>query len=78
MPTYIPNTYFDLIMNEMMSTSIGYFFDTAMDTFVLDCDQRSILKDVYVRFADETDVVHTNQWFSIQPNDFMREIDETE
>jgi hypothetical protein len=60
-------------MNEVMSTSIGYFFDSDMGTYVLDCDQRSILKDVYIRFADLSGA--TNQWFTIQPNDYMREID---
>ena len=38
MPTYIPSSYFNLVMDEMMSTSIGYFFDTELETYVLDCD----------------------------------------
>lgn len=77
MLTYVPSSYFDVIMKELMAYSVGFFYDNELHTFVLDCAQRDIMRDIYIRFLDNANTMPTN-WFSIQPIDYMSEIDNTE
>lgn len=38
MMTYIPTSYWSFVMDEILDSSIGYYFDTDLDTYVLSCD----------------------------------------
>lgn len=38
MATFIPTTYFATVMDELLKTSIGFFFDTDLETYVISCD----------------------------------------
>lgn len=48
--TYLPVAYYDTIMKELLLSSVGYFYDTDFDMYVLNCAQRSLMKDLYIRF----------------------------
>jgi len=39
MITYIPTTYWSFIMDEILAYSVGYYFDTDLETYVMSCDQ---------------------------------------
>jgi hypothetical protein len=39
-------------MKELMKASVGYYYDTDLETFVLGCDQYDLFDDLYFKFAD--------------------------
>lgn len=73
--TFIPTGYYTAIMKEVMDSSIGYFFDTDLNSYVLNCEQRAIMKNLYIRLDSSSD---DNNWISLQPIDYMKEIDTTD
>lgn len=52
MITFVPTTYWTFVMSEILSYSIGYYFDTDLETYVMSCDQSSLLESMYIRFDD--------------------------
>ena len=55
-------------MKEVMDSSVGFFWDSTLESFVLSCEQRSIMKDLHFRFAYDSDdaaSTQSNAWFSI-------------
>jgi hypothetical protein len=52
MMTFVPTSYWSFVMDEILSSSIGYYFDTDLDTYVLSCDQYRIMENLYIRFDD--------------------------
>lgn len=39
MITYVPTTYWTYVMDEILEPSIGFYFDTDLETYVLSCGQ---------------------------------------
>jgi hypothetical protein len=61
-----------------MLPSVGYFYDDALESYVLSCYQRDVMESMFLRFDPSSGgTSQTNRWLEIQPIDFMREIDET-
>ena len=50
--TWIPSTYYEIVMKELMKSSVGYYYDTDLETYVLGCDQYDLFDDLYFKFAD--------------------------
>ena len=63
-------------MKELMKASVGYYYDTDLETYVLGCDQYDLFDDLYFKFADNG-FLDSNLWFSMQASDFFSEIYET-
>jgi hypothetical protein len=38
MITWIPHTYFDFVMEQLLELSVGFYYDTDLETYVLSCD----------------------------------------
>ena len=38
MITWIPSTYFDFVMEQLLELSVGFYYDTDLETYVLSCD----------------------------------------
>jgi len=77
--TYIPKDYYTFVMKEALEASVGFFYDTTLETYVVSCDQQSLLKDIFIKFADSGIVTAGgNLWYKITPSDFMREIETTD
>lgn len=52
--TWIPETYFDFVMEDLLKSSVGFYFDTELDLFVLSCDQYTVLDDVYIKLVADS------------------------
>lgn len=38
MVTFIPTTYFEFVMEQLLDESIGFYYDTDLETYVVSCD----------------------------------------
>ena len=76
--TFVPATYYEHIMEQLMLPSVGYFFDEDLQSYVLSCYQRDIMESMYLRLDPSSGgTSQSNRWLEIQPIDFMKEIDQT-
>jgi len=50
--TYVPNSQFDFVMTQLLLSSIGYYFESDLNAYVLNCAQESLMPPLYVRLLD--------------------------
>ena len=77
MYTWVPPTYWNFFMRQVLDNSIGYYFDSTLQTYVMSCDQSDIMEAVYLKIRDDGTFSGTNLWFELSVNDYMVEIGET-
>lgn len=77
MITWIPHTYFDFVMEQLLELSVGFYYDTDLETYVLSCDQYGVMDSLYIKLKDDGSFSGDNLWLQVQPSAFVSEIDDT-
>lgn len=75
--TQIPRTYYSFVMERLLQTSVGFYFDTDLQTYVLSCDQTAVLNDLYIKLKKKSSFTGSNLWLQVQPSAFISEIYDT-
>jgi len=75
--TQIPKTYYSFVMERLLQTSVGFYFDTDLQTYVLSCDQTAVLNDLYIKLKKKSSFTGSNLWLQVQPSAFISEIYDT-
>ena len=62
MITWIPHTYFDFVMEQILDLSIGFYYDSDLETYVLSCDQYGVMDSLYIKLKDAGSFTGDNLW----------------
>lgn len=74
--TYLPDSEYEFIMDNLMQASIGYYFDTDLDSYVMSCNQFGLMPKLHIKFETCSNS-ECNNWYHVSPDQYLHSIDDT-
>jgi len=68
--TTIPKSLYTFVIEFVLKSSIGYYYDKTLKTYVMSCNQTPVMPNIYV-FLKKTEGATEGIWYVILASDYL-------